>query len=89
MIEMALVVVRIDKGKEQYDNCNKTLEIMIREIKAIIKTLQINQALDSQDEVDRESVFLMGLKDANLASNAGGSIGLNTSTSFDSPSHLY
>lgn len=39
MIEMALVVVRIDKGKEQYDNCNKTLEIMIREIKAIIKTL--------------------------------------------------
>ena len=83
---MALVVVRIDKGKEQYDNCNKVLEIMIREIKAIIKTLQINQALDSQDEVDRESVFLMGLKDANIASNAGGGIGINT---IDSPSYLH
>ena len=84
MIEMAQVVGRIDKGKEQYDNCNKVLQIMIREIKAIIKALQINHALDAQDEFDRESVFLMGLKDANLASNAGGGV-LPTASSFDSP----
>jgi hypothetical protein len=54
---------------------------LIREVNAIIKSLQINQALDAQDEIDREykfyvniyrDVFLMGLKDSNLASNAGG-----------------
>lgn len=59
---------------------------MIREINGIIKALQITQALDSQDEVDRESVFLMGLKDANVSSNAGG--GTTNTSQFESPSHL-
>lgn len=54
MLEMAGVTQRIDKGKEQYDTCNQTLQIMIREISSIIKVLKINQSLDSQDEVDRE-----------------------------------
>ena len=30
---------------------------------AVIKTLQLQHALDYQDDIDRESIFLMGMKD--------------------------
>lgn len=64
MTEMQHITKRIDRGKEEYDSLNQMLQILHKETNCIIKALKIQQALDVQDEIDRESVFLMGIKDS-------------------------
>lgn len=71
MSEMSHITKRIDRGKEEYDSLNQMLQVLHREMNAVIKTLKIQQALDAQDEVDRESIFLMGMKGSNTSIMAG------------------
>ena len=63
MSEMNNIAVRIDKGKEQYDSFNQLLQVLHKELGAIIKVLQIQHALDQQDDSDRDAIFLMGIKE--------------------------
>lgn len=65
MTEMQHITKRIDRGKEEYDNLNQMLQILHRETNCLIKALKIQQALDMQDEIDRDSIFLMGIKETN------------------------
>lgn len=41
MNEMAHVAQRIDKGKEQYDSSNQLMQLLHKEVMAIVKTLQL------------------------------------------------
>jgi len=66
MSEMNNIASRIDKSKEQYDSFNQLTQLLYKQVGAIIKVLQIQNALDIQDDVDRQSVFLMGMKEPNL-----------------------
>lgn len=54
MSEMANVIKRIDKGKEQYNTFNQLLQLLHKEVNAIITVLKMHHALDSQDDLDRE-----------------------------------
>jgi DNA repair exonuclease SbcCD ATPase subunit len=54
MNEMSHVAQRIDKGKEQYESINQLIQVLHKEINAIVKTMQIQHALDQQDDKDRE-----------------------------------
>lgn len=66
MAEMNSIASRIDKSKEQYDSFNQLTQLLHKEVGAIIKVLQMQNALDHQDDVDRESIFLMGMRDAHI-----------------------
>jgi hypothetical protein len=73
MTEMQHITKRIDRGKEEYDSLNQMLQILHRETNCLIKALKIQQALDMQDEIDRESIFLMGIKESNASIMPGNS----------------
>ena len=73
MTEMQHITKRIDRGKEEYDSLNQMLQILHRETNCLIKALKIQQALDMQDEIDRESIFLMGIKESNASIMLGNS----------------
>jgi len=46
MAEMNSIASRIDKSKEQYDSFNQLTQLLHKEVGAIIKVLQMQNALD-------------------------------------------
>eukprot|EP00347_Sterkiella_histriomuscorum_P002697 403367156 len=68
--EFSIVLRKFDKGKENIDKSIKQNQAVLKIISALIKTMKMQQALDLQDDIDRESIFLMGCKDIDQSQKA-------------------
>ena len=54
----------VDEVSRQGSNLNETLESTLKTLETIIDFCRITTALQSQDESDRESIFLMGTRES-------------------------